>query len=76
MVVGGEVRPSYSPGHLAVNGSFSMESGSLIMEIKGGGAGQFDVISTQAIALSGGTIQSKPGRTGHRRISKWLRLQR
>ena len=60
VVAGGEVRPGYSPGHLAVNGTFSMVSGALILEIKGGSAGGFDVITANHIALSGGTILIKP----------------
>ncbi len=57
---GGTISPGFSPGTLSVDGDFLMEAGTLIMEIKNGDPGGYDVIAADEITISSGTIRIKP----------------
>ncbi|MCB9931581.1 MAG: hypothetical protein H6844_19460 [Alphaproteobacteria bacterium] len=58
IVDGGTVAPGNSPGTLTVNGDFDLLMGTLLIEIAGTGAGEFDVLNVSGDAtLAGGTIE-------------------
>jgi hypothetical protein len=55
---GGTVTPGDATGIMTVNGNYTQTSGTLLMEIDGTGAGQFDQLVVSGLAeFDGGTIE-------------------
>lgn len=57
---GGQISPGFSPGEIEVEGTFLMESGTLILEVGSNLPGGFDQISADQITITGGTIRIVP----------------
>jgi hypothetical protein len=64
LVVGGPtgsqdatVSPGFSVGHLDIDGNYEQQAtGTLVIEVEGDGAGEFDTISVSGEAMLGGTL--------------------
>lgn len=57
---GGEIRPGFSPGSIDVDGDFSMEAGTLVLEVKSNTPGGWDALIANSITITGGTIIIRP----------------